>query len=140
MELLASVPLLLLIGVMFCAVLVVILLMDRPGRASRSGAHLERYMTKPSLSELTIHSTASGRSSQVASVERMLGYIVSQKLRGTTSTDLSKARVNMSASIFLGMRGVLLIGMPLVGLLWILSLPQKGPMQWAGLGMFVLLA
>jgi len=46
----------------------------------------------------------------------------------------------MSPTVFLGIRGVLLIGAPLLGLLWIFSLPQKGPLQWAALGMFVLLA
>jgi tight adherence protein C len=140
MQLLPSVPLLLLIGVVFCGVLVVILLMDRPGRASRSGAHLERYMNNPSSSEVTMNSVAKGQSAQNSGIGRVLGYAAPEKLRATTATDLSKARVSMSPTVFLGIRAVLLIGAPLLGLLWIFSLPQKGPIQWAALGMFVLLA
>src|SRR5438876_4671516 len=130
MELLASVPLLLLIGVVFCGVLVVMLLIDRPGRTSRSGAHMEQYMHNLSSSEVTIQSVASGPS-QTSAVERLLGYASPQKLRATTATDLSKARVSMSPGVFLGMRTVLLIAAPLLGLLWILSQPQKGPIQSA---------
>src|SRR6266571_141627 len=140
MQLLSSVPVLLLIGVVFCGGLVVLLLVDRPGRASRSRAHLERYVNSPSSSQVSIHSAANGRSSQSSGVERLLGYAAPEKLRATTATDLSKARVSMSPTVFLGIRGVLLIGAPLLGLLWIFSLPQKGPLQWAALGMFVLLA
>src|SRR5260370_31652151 len=141
MELLASVPLVLLISVVFCGVLAVILLANRPGHTSRSGAHLERYMDNLSSSEVTINNLAAGRGSRTSGLERMLGYAAvsaPQKLRATTATDLTKARVNMSPTVFLGLRGVLLIGAPLLGLIWILSLPQKGPLQWAMLGMLLL--
>jgi tight adherence protein C len=141
MQLLLSVPLLLLMGVVFCGVLGVMLLLDRPGRTSRSGERLQHYMNTSSPSEVNINSAASGRPAQTSGLERILGYAAAtapQKLRATTATDLAKARINMSPSVFLGLRGVLLIGAPLLGLIWILSLPQKGPLQWAMLGMLVL--
>jgi tight adherence protein C len=46
----------------------------------------------------------------------------------------------MSPNVFLGIRAVLLFGVPLVGLLWVLASPQKGFLQWGVLGFAVLLA
>src|SRR6266568_4745647 len=143
MHLLQSVPLPLLIGVVFCGVLGAMLLLDRPGRTTRSGERLDKYVNNPSSSEVTINGRTSGEGSQTTGLERVLGYAAvaaPKKLRATAATDLTKARVHMSPNVFLGIRGVLLIGAPLLGLLWILALPQKGPLQWGALGMFVLLA
>jgi tight adherence protein C len=142
MQLLSSVPLLVLIGVVFCGVLGAILLLDRPRRTTRSGARLDQYVNDLSSSEMNIDNLATARRAQTSGLDRMLGFAAvtaPRKLRATAAADLTKARVNMSPNVFLGIRGVLLIGAPLLGLMWILSLPQKGPIQWAMLGMFVLL-
>jgi tight adherence protein C len=142
MQLLSNVPLPLLIGVVFCGVLGVILLLGRPRRTTQSGVRLDGYINNPSSPEVKIDSVASGGRSDSAGLERVLGIAASiapQKLRASAATDLTKARVNMSVTLFLGIRGVLLVGAPILGLLWVLSMAQKGPLQLAAAGMFALL-
>ena len=48
------------------------------------------------------------------------------------AADLAKARVKLSANVFLGIRVVLLITAVLGASLWLASSPQKGIMQWGG--------
>jgi tight adherence protein C len=142
MDLIQNVPLFVLVGVVFCGVLAAILLVDRPGRSSPSGTRLDQYVNNPSSSEVAIDNVTSERSSQKLGLERLLGFaaaIAPKKLRLTAATDVSRARVKMSANVFLGIRGVLLICAPLLGAVWILSVPQRGPLQWATLVMFVLI-
>jgi tight adherence protein C len=141
MDLIQNVPLLVLVGVVFCGVLAAILLVDRPGRGSPSGTRLDQYVNHSSSSEVAIDNLTSEGSSQKFGLERLLGFAAAttpKKLRVTAATDVSRARVKMSPNMFLAIRGLLLIGAPLLGALWILSVSQRGPLQWAMLGMFVL--
>jgi tight adherence protein C len=142
MQLLQNFPLLAVMGMVFVGVLALILLLDRPGRASRAGARLEDYINA-SPSEMSIQSEASRRREQASGLERLLSYAAvaaPQKLRASAANDLARARVNMSVNVFLGIRGVLPVGVLVLGLLWIVSSPQSGAMQWLLVGVLAIVA
>src|SRR5919197_3790033 len=122
MPLVFGLPLLFLIALVFIGVVGVFFLLDR-GRESRPGARLESYVNlSPSL-EASIETLVDRRREQSSGFDRLLGYaaiLASQKLRATAANDLSRARIEMNPNVFLGIRGVLLVGVPLIGLLWVL--------------------
>jgi tight adherence protein C len=63
-----------------------------------------------------------------------------QRLRSSVATELSRAGLTLNPDVFLGVRAVLLVVVPGATALWVLSSPQRGFVQWALLGMSVLLA
>jgi tight adherence protein C len=137
-------PLVLLVCAVFVGVLlVVVFLLDRPSGGSRTGARLGDYIKLSSSPELSVETIGSGRQDESSVVQRLLAYAAitaPRKLRATASTDLARAHVRMSATRFLGIRGVLLVGAVLVAGLFILFSPQKSIVQWGIVGAGVLLA
>jgi tight adherence protein C len=138
-----SLPLVLLVCAVFVGVLVPILFLSRPSGGSRTGARLEDYIKFSASPELSVENPASRRQGESSVIERLLAYAAKtapQRLRATASKDLAKARVQMSPTIFLGIRGVLLIGAVLLAGLWLLLSPQKTVVQWGIVGAGVVLA
>jgi tight adherence protein C len=143
MPLLMGLPLLVVIGVVFAVVLVAVLLFESRIQGSQTATRVSGYTSLADSSEVSVETLASRQRGQQSVVERLLGYAAvtaPRQLRSSAAADLAKARVSMSPNVFLGIRGVLLLGLPLLGLLWVLASPQRGPLQWGILGMLVLLA
>src|SRR5438132_13046432 len=106
-----SLPLLLLVCAVFAGVLVTILLLDRPSGGTRTGARLEDYMKFSSSPEVSVENLASQRQDESSVMERLLDYAAKtapQRPRATASSHLIRARVQMSPTKFLGIRGALL--------------------------------
>jgi len=138
-----SLLLLLLVCAVFAGVLVAMLLLDRPSGRSRTGIRLEDYMKVSSSQEVSVENLASRRRGERSVVERLLAYAAitaPRKLQATASTDLARARVQMSATMFLGIRGLLLVGGLVVAGLWVLFSSDKTIIQWAIVGGGVVLA
>lgn len=131
------------IGVIFAVVLGAFLLFERRTTTSRSASRVSEYTGIASSSEVTVETLASRRRGQESVLERLLAHAAvtaPRRLRSTAAADLARAGVKMSPNVFLGIRGVLLIGLPALGLVWVLLSPQRGPFQWGVLAILVLLA
>jgi tight adherence protein C len=63
-----------------------------------------------------------------------------RRVREETKLELSQAGIDISPDVFLGVRAVLLIAVPLLTGMWVLSAQQRGVMHWVLLGLAVLLA
>jgi tight adherence protein C len=140
---LTGVPLVIAIGSVFAVVLTTVLLFQNRGKAGQSAERLTEYTNIADPSEISVETLASRQRGQHSVLERVLSYAAvtaPQRLRATTAADLAKAGVKISPTVFLGIRGVLLIGLPVLGLLFVLASPQKGLVQWGFLGALVLLA
>src|SRR5260370_29303858 len=143
MSLTLGLPLVVLIGIVFLGVLAAMLFLDRSSRRSSQAARLVEYTTAVRSAEFPIESLAARRKRERSSVERLLefaAFAAPQRLHASTQKDLAKARVRMSPKVFLGIRGVILFGFPLLVGLWLLFVPQKTFFHWGILGVVVLLA
>src|SRR5438876_10490652 len=130
------------IGVIFVVVLAAMLLMERRSHASQPAPRVAAYTSHPDPLEVSVETLASRRRGEASALERLLAYAAvtaPRRLRSTAAADLARAGVKMSPNVFLGIRGVLLVGVPLLGLLWVLAQPQKGLVQWGVLGILALL-
>jgi tight adherence protein C len=143
MQLLAGLPLLALIVVVFSGVLIAIVLLDRSRGATQPGSRLENYMNAASSSELSLDGLRTQRSVSRSAPERLLALVSAaapEKLRSAVAKDLEQAQVKMNPDVFIGIRALLLFGAPVLGLLWVLALPQKTVVHWVMVGMFALMA
>src|SRR5437899_40071 len=138
MPVLVGLPLVIVLVVVFAVVLAAILLIESRGHTGQSAGRVREYTTISDSSELSVESLASRQRGRESVLEHLLAFAAvtaPQRLRSAATADLARAGVSMSPSVFLGIRGVLLLGAPLLGLLWVLSSPEKGPVQWGFLAM-----
>jgi tight adherence protein C len=141
MSLLVSTPLVSAAAV-FVVVLLVLLFVGRPARSTQPGTRLTEYMNVPA-SAGTVQPLATRQRPPGSAWERLLAsaaITAPERLRTQAAADLSRAGVAMNPNVFLGIRGLLLIGVPLLTGFWLLSSPQRGPVQWGILGFAVVLA
>jgi tight adherence protein C len=138
-----NLPLLLITSLIFVGVLAAILFLERRTQTSRPAAVLAEYAKLASTPDVPFASLTGRRQGQSSRVERLLSYAAitaPRRLRASTATDLAKARARISPNVFLGIRGVLLVGIPVPFGIWVLSLPQKSFFQWGMLAIVVVLA
>src|SRR5437016_133395 len=103
MLMVTSVPLSLVVGVVFIGALGLILALDRVRRTSPAQMRLEDYV-QASSSPVSIQTEASRRREAGTPLDRLLSYAAvtaPKKLRATTATDLTRARVTLSPNVFL---------------------------------------
>jgi tight adherence protein C len=123
--------------------LAAVLFYSRRGRRTSPAARVMEYSRPADSSEVSVETLASRRRDQLSVLERLLAHAAvtaPRRLRMATAADLATAGVTMSPNVFLGIRGVLLVGVPVLGLLWVLAQPEKGLMQWGILAILVILA
>jgi tight adherence protein C len=136
-------PLFLVIGVIFAGVLASALFLLGRGQDSQPAARVSEYSAASDPDDVSGETLASRKRGRTSWLERTLAYAAvtaPRRLRATTAADLATARVTMSPDVFLGIRGLLLVGLPLVGLVWVLASPERGIFQWGILVILVLLA
>jgi tight adherence protein C len=133
MQAIESLPISLIAGVVFVAVLAIALVMGRFSGSSRAGVHIEKYINAGGSPKLQIENEATLRATTTSPLGRVLAYaavLSPEKLRITASADLARARVNMRPDVYIGIRAVVLIAFPAIGVLTLIASPQKGTLQW----------
>jgi len=141
MPLLANIPVMPLASAVFLVVLAGLWLLDRPSAATQPATRLAEYTSVEAVG--AVQRLAMRQSGQDSFLGRLLAsaaVTAPQRLRAATAADLAQAGVNLSPNIFLGVRAVILVLVPLTTAMWVLSSPQRGLVQWAMLGMAVLMA
>ena len=136
----SSLPLGILSFAVFCGVLAIALMIGRSERTSAPGVRVQDYVSAASeVSQVQIES--SKQRPPRSPLERALAHaavLSPGKLRASAASDIARARAPINPSVFLGIRAVLMIGLPAFGLIWVVLSPQKGPLQWLFFGMLLI--
>src|SRR5437762_12886432 len=109
------------IGVILVVVLAAMLLMERRSHASQPAARVTAYTSLPDSLEVSVETLASRRRGEASALERLLAYAAvtaPRRLRSTAAADLSRAGVKTRPGVSRGIRAMLLVAVPLLGLLW----------------------
>jgi tight adherence protein C len=136
------IPILLPVGVAFLGVLGVALAMARWLESSQNGARVADYIKLSTAGDSTVQNLG-GPGASTSGLARLLSYTAvtaPRKLRDSVAVDLVQARVSISPTMFLGIRGVLLITTAVGAVIWILLAPQKSVIGWIIIGGSMLLA
>lgn len=141
MQLLLSAPLLPMVAVIFIMVLAVVLVL-LPGAGPRPAARLAGYTSSlPGSPGVTVQ-TLGARDRLLAPVgRRILALAAStapQRVRKATVADLAMAGSSVSPTVFLGIRGLLMFGLPVLAGLVVLTADERTMVHWGLLGMFVI--
>lgn len=140
MPAIAALPLLPLIAGVFLLVLAVMLLVAGPAPAAEPTSRLSQYIAlgHGGSPGLLVQDQGARERLLAPAFRRVLELAAStapDRVRKTAAADLTKAGSRMTPTVFLGIRGLALFGLPLLGALFFLSSPERGPAQWGLLGM-----
>jgi tight adherence protein C len=143
MPLVLTLPVLLIAAGTFVLVLVIALLVAGPGEERLAANRVAQY------TRAGIPGSPGVASQEQTMRQRLLSPLVSRllefaaqtapkRVRNSTATDLAMAGLSLSPTMFLGIRGLLMFGLPLLMGLYVLSVPERTFVHWGLLGMFVI--
>jgi tight adherence protein C len=127
----------------FVLVLVVMLLVMAPGESGAASTRVHQYTTaglpgSPGAA-VEVHGVRERLMSPL--VRRILEFAsqtAPKRVRKATAADLAMAGSSMSPTMFLGVRGLVMFGLPLLTGVYVLSVPERTMVQWGLLGMTVI--
>jgi tight adherence protein C len=145
MQVLTNLPLLPATAGVFVLVLMVLWLLGRSESTSLAANRVADY-TGYAAAAVTagdvqpLRARPGGGTSLLGRLLAALAVSAPRRLRASTATELNRAGVPVNPDVFLGVRCLLLVALPAATAMWVLSSPQRGPVQWALLGLSVLIA
>jgi tight adherence protein C len=74
----------------------------------------------------------------VKALLEMAARTAPKRIQKATAADLAKAGLSMNPTVFLGVRGLVMFGLPLLMGLYVLTVPERTFVHWGLLGMFVI--
>jgi tight adherence protein C len=143
MSLLLSVPLLPLVSVIFLLTLGALWLVFSSGEESAASVRVAEYTafampSSPGARALNLTTRERLLSPLTRNVLEFFARTAPQRVRKSTAADLVMAGVSISPTMFLGIRGLAMFGIPALGGLLVLSSPNATLVHWGLLGMFVI--
>jgi tight adherence protein C len=94
--------------------------------------------SSPGMAVQTMNLRERSLSPIVRRVLELMASTAPKRVQKSTAQDLQMAGSDMSPTVFLGIRGLVMFGLPLLAGLYILSVPERGLMEWGLLGMSVI--
>ena len=145
MQVLVNLPVLPVAAGVFGIVLAALWLLGRSGSTSLAANRVTDYTGYAAAAVAAAHvqPLRTRQRAQPSLLGRLLASMAvsaPQRLRTSTATELNRAGLPINPDVFLGVRCVLLVAVPAATAMWVLATPQRGFVQWALLGLSVLIA
>jgi tight adherence protein C len=138
----AALPILPLVLVSFVLVLGLVLWLT-PSRDTEAvlASRLAEYTRLPSSPGVSVHTLGTRERLLSPFVRRVLelaARTAPQRVRKATAAELTMAGSSMSPTIFLGIRGLVMFGLPFLAAMVVLTSEEQTMVHWGLLGMFVI--
>ena len=143
MPMLLSLPLLPIVVGTFAVVLAIVYLLSNSDDAGVAATRVVNYTTlglpsSPGLAAQNKNMRERTISPLLKHVLELAARTAPKRVQKATAADLTMAGSSMSPTIFLGVRGVVMFGLPLLMGLYVLSAPERTFAQWGLLGMSII--
>jgi tight adherence protein C len=127
----------------FLLVLAIVYLIAAPSEQGTVATRVAQYMSLglPSSPGVAAQSQSVRERALSPMVKRLLevaARTAPKRVQKATAADLTMAGSSMSPTMFLGIRGVVMFGLPLLMGLYVLSVPERTFVHWGLLGMFTI--